>query len=265
MFFDLSSRNRSVQPQVGRRRSGPDPGRFGSVVAGIEPKDPTAGCAVGAAASAQVNFMNQIYTKLLGITVSGGVEIHRDINVNQNISCQATGPNDGLKLDAGSWRGLAATDVTLGELAAQLGFADADALMASQVTQKQVLTATANALKARGTPPTPRPAPIWPRSPATCRADLSTSSAEPSAEARADRPPPTQRSTPSTCSWSPPPPSTATTSSAPVATSTFRPPGDLGDHPDPDLGGRATPVRQALAVAEPGTDGPPDRRKSCSR
>lgn len=150
MYFDTSASNRSVRREAVAVARAQARSRLGSVVAGLEPKDPTAGCAVGAAAAAQVSFMNQIYTRLLGITVSGGVNIQRDVSVNENINCQATGPNDGLRLDAGAWRGLAATDVTLGDLAAQMGFADADALMAGQVTQKDVLTASANALQASG-------------------------------------------------------------------------------------------------------------------
>lgn len=150
MYFDLSSSERSVRREAVAVARAQAQARLGSVVAGIEPKDPTAGCAVGVAAAAQVRYMNQIYTRLLGVSVSGGVNIQRDASVNENINCQATGPNDGLRLDAGSYRGLAATDVTLGDLAAQLGFADADALLAGQVTQKEVITATANALQASG-------------------------------------------------------------------------------------------------------------------
>ncbi|MFP5322299.1 MAG: pilus assembly protein TadG-related protein [Acidimicrobiia bacterium] len=147
MFFDFSTDERRVSRLGIAVSTARTKGELGSVVAGVEPQDPTAGCAVGVAASVQMTVMNYLYTELLGITAEAAVEGEVSYGVSDNLSCQVTGPNDGLKLDAASYQGLAATAVTFDDLAAQLGAGSPDEMLDLSVTQAEVLTATAQALQ----------------------------------------------------------------------------------------------------------------------
>lgn len=159
MFFDFSTDERQVSRRAVAVSRGTTMGALGSVVAGIQPApvpDPTVGCAVGVAASVQMTVMNHIYTKLLGIEVSGGIEGKVNESVDENLSCQISGPNDGLQLDAASYKGLAANRVTFRDLAAAGGYGSPSELASQSVTQKRLLEITATVLQSGEDPSSTR-------------------------------------------------------------------------------------------------------------
>lgn len=159
MFFDFSADARDVSRRAVAVSTGSTRGVLGSVVAGVRPQnppDPTSGCAVGVAASVQMTVMNHIYTKLLGIQVSGGVQATVSESVDENLSCQISGPSDGLQLDAASYRGLAANRVTFRDLATAGAVGSPTELLEQSVTQKQLLEMTAVALQSGQDPATTR-------------------------------------------------------------------------------------------------------------
>ena len=146
MYFDLSSDDRSVSRTavaVARARAKAE---LGSVFAGVQTYDPTAGCAANAALDAQMTFMNYLYTQYLGISVSGGV----GVSGTGSIPCDVTGPSDGLRLDALSWQGLAFGDVQLDDVATRMGFASADDLLSSTVSARDLLDASAQSMQSSG-------------------------------------------------------------------------------------------------------------------
>lgn len=158
MFFDFSTDERSVTRTGVAKAVAQTRGELGSVVAGIQPDvyDPTTGCAVGASASLQMTVMNYVYTELLGITAESSIGGTVAAGVDENRSCQISGPNDGLALDAASYRGMAATDVAFRDLATFLGAGSPDELLDLEVTQAEVLEATAQALQNGEDPTTTR-------------------------------------------------------------------------------------------------------------
>jgi uncharacterized membrane protein len=158
MFFDFSTDSREVSRRAVAVSRAQTKGELGSVVAGIQPDvyDPTTGCAVGASASIQMTVMNYVYTKLLGITAESRIEGEVDAGVSENHSCQISGPNDGLALDAASYRGLGATDVAFRDLAAFLGTGSPDQMLDMTVTQAEVLDASGRALQSGEDPTTTR-------------------------------------------------------------------------------------------------------------
>lgn len=158
MFFDFSTDERSVTRTGVAKAVAQTRGGLGSVVAGIQPdvEDPTSGCAVGVAASIQMTVMNHVYTELLGIQADTSIEGEVDEGVDENQSCQVTGPNDGLQLDVASYRGLGASEVTFGDLASAFGVATTDELLDLSVTQAELLEATAQALQTGQDPTTTR-------------------------------------------------------------------------------------------------------------
>ncbi len=147
MFFDLQADNRSVTREAVAVARAQTIGQLGSVFGGIQAYDPTAGCAARASADAQMTFQNQIYTEYLGINVAGGVGAAADTGT---VSCEVTGPADGLQFDALSYQGLAFGDLSLGDLAAQMGFGTVEELTQANVTARDVLTAGAAAMQASG-------------------------------------------------------------------------------------------------------------------
>ncbi len=147
MVFDFSTKNRSVERvgvAVARART---MGKLGSVFSGIQLYDPTADCSARYSTETQMTFMNQLYTEYLGINVSGGVGTSADTGT---MPCDVTGPHDGLKLDALSWQGLAFGDVSLRDIAANMGLASPDELAGSSVNARDFLTAAADAMQADG-------------------------------------------------------------------------------------------------------------------
>lgn len=147
MYFDLSSDERSVNRTGVAVARAQTMGQLGSVFSGVQLYDPTDGCAARAAVDQQLSFQNEIFTQYLGISVSGGVGLAADTGT---ISCDVTGPSDGLQLDALSWQGLAFGKVTLEDLASQMGFASPDELVGASVTQREVLEAAATAMQSSG-------------------------------------------------------------------------------------------------------------------
>lgn len=147
MYFDLSSDERSVTRTGVAVARAQTKGALGSVFSGLQLYDPADGCAARADADAQMTFMNHLFTEYFDIQVSGGVGAGADTGT---ISCDVTGPADGLQLDALSYQGLAFSKVTLGQLAQQFGGASPEQLMASSVTAADLFNATADALDANG-------------------------------------------------------------------------------------------------------------------
>lgn len=147
MYFDLSSDERSVTRTGVAVARAQTKGSLGSVFSGLQLYDPADGCAARADADAQMTFMNHLFTEYFDIQVSGGVGTGADTGT---VSCDVTGPTDGLQLDALSYQGLAFSKVTLGELASQFGGASPEQLMASNVTAADFFNATADALDAHG-------------------------------------------------------------------------------------------------------------------
>lgn len=159
MFFDFTADDRSVSRRAVAVSRGTTMGELGSVVAGIQPApvpDPTTGCAIGVAASVQMTVMNHIYTKLLGIEVSGGVQGSINESVDENLDCQISGPGDGLQLDAASYKGLAANRVTFRDLAAAGGYGSPSALASQSLTQKGLLELAATVLQSGEDPTSTR-------------------------------------------------------------------------------------------------------------
>ncbi len=148
MFFDLSQRERSVS----RRRSPwPGPRRWD----GSGRCSPGSSCSIprrtarDASTESQVAMMNYVYSAALGIEVSGGVEGSVTADSGE-VPCAVTGPSDGLRLDALSYRGLADAMVSLGDLAAQMNGASPDQLVSSRVNAGDVFNAAADAIDANG-------------------------------------------------------------------------------------------------------------------
>lgn len=158
MFFDLSTDERRVA-RIGVAVSRASTmGELGSVAAGVRPEveDPTSGCAVGVAASVQMTVMNHIYTELFGITAESSIRGEVDEGVDRNVSCQVSGPSDGMQLDAASYQGLASNRVTFRDLAAAGGAGSPDAFMDQSVTQAELLEIAAQALQSGEDPTTTR-------------------------------------------------------------------------------------------------------------
>lgn len=158
MFFDFATDHRDVSRRAVAVSRAQTMGELGSVVAGIQPEveDPTSGCAVGVAASVQMTLMNHIYTELLGIEADSSIEGEISEDVDENQSCQISGPNDGLQLDAASYKGLAAHRITFGDLAAAGAAGSPDELLAQTVTQGQLLEIAALALQSGEDPTSTR-------------------------------------------------------------------------------------------------------------
>ena len=147
MYFDLSADERSVSRTAVAVARAQTQGRLGSVFSGVQSYDPDGTCEARAAIDAQLTYMNHIYTEYFDIQVSGGVGTGADTGT---IDCSVTGPEDGLQLDALSYQGLAFTEITLDEIAAQYAGASPEQLATSRVTAAEFFEATADALDARG-------------------------------------------------------------------------------------------------------------------
>lgn len=147
MFFDFSQDERQVSRWAVAVSRAQVKGELGSVVAGIEPKDPTAGCAIGASASMQMTLMNHLYAALFGITVGVDSTVVIEQDVDENQSCQVIPDGDGLKLDVVSYQGLASSRVLFEDLAAELGAGSPDELADTMVTQSELLCASGKALQ----------------------------------------------------------------------------------------------------------------------
>lgn len=92
---------------------------LGSVLARLDTyQQPTVDAAFNAAVEAQATFMNHIYTEFLGIDVAGGVEFGAGETLDPD---PVTGPATGLRLDAVSYQGLAASWVSIDDVAGELG------------------------------------------------------------------------------------------------------------------------------------------------
>jgi len=158
MFFDFSTDARSVTRTGVAKAVAQTMGALGSVVAGIQPdvEDPTSGCAIGVAASIQMTVMNHVYTELLGIQADSSIEGEVDEDVDENQSCQVSGPNDGLQLDVASYKGMAASEVAFRDLASAFGVGTTEELLDLSVTQADLLEATAQALQVGEDPSTTR-------------------------------------------------------------------------------------------------------------
>ena len=147
MYFDLSSEERSVARTGVAVARAQTMGRLGSVFSGVQAYNPTAGCTTRAAVEAQLTFMNHLFTEYFDIEVSGGVGTGADTGT---VSCQVTGPTNGLQLDALSYQGLAFSEVTFEQLAGQFAGASPEELAESTVTASDFFYATADALDAHG-------------------------------------------------------------------------------------------------------------------
>ena len=147
MYFDLSSDERSVTRTGVAVARAQTRGRLGSVFSGAQLYDPDGTCQARAAVDAQLTYMNHLYTEYFDIEVSGGVGAAPDTGT---IDCSVTGPSDGLQLDALSYQGLAFTEISLDEIAAQFAGASPEQLATSRVTASDFFSATADALDARG-------------------------------------------------------------------------------------------------------------------
>lgn len=159
MFFDFSAASRDVSRRAVAVARPTTMGGLGSVVAGIQPPptpDPTSGCAVGVAASVQMTVMNHVYTELFGIKAGTSIQGQVSHGVAENVSCQVSGPNDGLQLDAASYSGLGATRVTFRDLAAAAGVGTPSELGKLHVSQAELLRLTADALQSGSDPTTLR-------------------------------------------------------------------------------------------------------------
>lgn len=145
MYFDFSTDERSVTRTGVAVARAQAKAELGSVTAGVGLYDPADLSECEIPLDAQLTFMNELYTEYLGINVSGGVEVD-----SSPIDCGVTGAADGLSLDLASWRGLAAGQVDLADVAARMGFANADDLLTSTVDAGELLQATADSMQASG-------------------------------------------------------------------------------------------------------------------
>lgn len=122
----------------------------GSVLARLDTyQQPTVDAAFNAAVEAQATFMNHIYSEFLGVDVAGGVDFGAGETVDPD---PVTGPATGLRLDAISYQGLAAAQVSIDQIAGELGargvlaVGTVDELLSSTITVADFLDAAADVL-----------------------------------------------------------------------------------------------------------------------
>ena len=156
-YFDLEPNNRTVsrsaiavirtQSTDTQERGVPHArGSLGSTFASLQfYQQPGVSAAYNAFIEYQATFMNSLYTEMLNVNTSGGIDGGAGVTGDP---VAVTGPATGFQLDALSYQGLANGTVALDAVATQLGFGTVDELLAADVTAAELLSAAATVLSA---------------------------------------------------------------------------------------------------------------------